>query len=393
MNDELKQVFEIVNATLNHEIYQKKVENIIVYKYARENGFSGMVFVSLMHSMVEPTIYHEFQRDHYQYKQRDILQKMVIEEINQLFNAHKINHLFLKGAFLKTIYPESYMRSMGDIDVLVDENQMHLIHQLLPKFGYLLHSKGPSHDVFVKDKSIDIEIHPDIDTHFDGLSRIQFANIWEKQEHYKDYEYRFYSEYQILYLLSHLVKHLKSSGIGLRQVLDVGLYFKKYELTINQVTLNNLLMESNLLRFFHTVLWLNVQWFGFQYDYKYNKTEMTEELLDEITAFMSISGVHGKGNEFNRALPALTKHALGSKGSKGSKMRYLLTVGFPKLSEMQGTKPYLKKYPILLPYAWVSRWFYLVFRKGNRTKNKLKNMNIDNIIIEKQALLYKKMGL
>ena len=393
MHDQLKQVFGLVKSTLNNEVFNEEIQNPEVYKIARENGFSGMVFKAIQKAKIDPSLYLEFQRDHYQYKERDILQTIAMEELHQIFNDNQIKHIFLKGAFLKTIYPESYMRSMGDIDILVEYDQMKSIHSLLPNKGFLLHSIGPTHDVFVKDRKIDIEIHPAIDSHFDEIVLHQFQDIWHKVELHDQYQYRFTSEYQILYLLSHLVKHLKSSGIGLRQVLDIGLLFHQIEAKIDLEKLLALLEATKLTKFFKTILWLNHEWFDYNYQYQYNEADFDPDFLIEVTQFMSSSGIHGKGNSFNRTLPALTKHSLGKKGVKGSKLRYLFHVGFPKLEDMRGTRKYLIKYPILLPYAWVSRWLYLIFRKGKRTKTKLKNMQVDHLIIEKQALLYKKIGL
>lgn len=69
------------------------------------------------------------------------------EEINQiaeLLNANNINYVFLKGSALliKKYYTDLGERMLGDIDLLVEENQMHTCYQLLIDNGYTGTSQG-----------------------------------------------------------------------------------------------------------------------------------------------------------------------------------------------------------------------------------------------------------
>ena len=393
MRDALLLVFKLVESTLNNTVYDEVIKDPLVYQIARENGFSGMVFKSLVKEKVDLTIYLDFQRDYYQYIERDTLQLQIIEELNQIFNQEHFKHIFLKGSFLKSIYPDSYMRSMGDIDVLVEEGKMTDIHAFLKAHDYQLHSEGSTHDVFVKNSKINIEVHPAIDKHFDERSLGVFKSVWDKVLLIDDYNYQFLPELQLIYLMSHLVKHLKSSGIGLRQVLDIGLYYQRVDKIINHESFNQMLETTQLQRFLSVILWLNQRWFNLVFIQPISNEEFDDNFYQEITEFFSQSGIHGKGKEFNRTLPNLINQSLGKKGSKGSKIRYLFKVAFPKIEDMKGSKKYLNRYPILLPYAWLTRILYLIFRKGKRTKTKLKNMSVSNEIIDKNAQLYKKMGL
>jgi hypothetical protein len=393
MNEDLKQVFGLVKATLRNETYFETINNPLIYKIARENGFSGMVFQSIKKELMEPSLFSGFQRDHYQYKERDVLQTMAIEELHQLFNINQIKHIFLKGSFLKTIYPESYMRSMGDIDIFVDSERMETIHEVLPIHGFAFESSGPTHDTFVNSERIHIEVHPAIDTHFDEKSHAVFKKVWEEAIPIKAYQYSFDHEHQMIYLLSHLIKHLRSSGVGLRQILDIGVFRNDVRAKIDETKLETMLELTGLKRFYQVMIWLNEVWFGYPSDMTF-PTEFNDAFLEEVTTFISASGIHGKAQDFNRALPKLTNTRMKIRNRKMAKISYLLNILFLPYEDMVSMRPYLKKHKWLLPYAWIERFFQLVFKKGRRSLKKIQEVaEVNSTLLDEQASLYRRIGL
>ena len=62
-----------------------------------------------------------------------------IESISKLFNEHKINHVFLKGAALLTldIYGDVAERMVGDIDILISRKDINLANTILQEHKYL----------------------------------------------------------------------------------------------------------------------------------------------------------------------------------------------------------------------------------------------------------------
>jgi len=61
-----------------------------------------------------------------------------VNSIAQLLNKHKIVHVFLKGAALLTLgcFKDNAERMIGDIDILIPENQLDEAYLLLQKNGY-----------------------------------------------------------------------------------------------------------------------------------------------------------------------------------------------------------------------------------------------------------------
>ncbi|MFA7725060.1 MAG: nucleotidyltransferase family protein [Candidatus Izemoplasmatales bacterium] len=395
MNETLSTLFSMVVCALNHQPFSKAITNDqTLYQVARDNGFSGLVFSSLLKANLSAAVYHDFQRDFYQYKAKDVVQNLAIREITQLFANAEIKHMYLKGAFLKTIYPESYMRSMGDIDILIESQTMSEVHHLFAEAGYKLQSVGPTHDLFTKGKDIIVEVHPGIDKHFEANHQAVMNDIWEHTNLISGYEYRLDKEYQVIYLLCHLAKHMKSSGVGLRQILDIGILLNDTKDTVNTNQLSILLSQTKLMRFFETIQWLNEKWFGLQpLQGTIYPEDFTDDFLGEVTTFIAASGTHGKAKGFNTMLPRLSYYTGVNKSVRVGKASAIFHVLFLPYDEMKSGRPYLQKHKWLLPFAWIGRWWKLLFKTTKRSLKKLHELSIDANTVSHQAEIDKKIGL
>src|SRR5690606_18043140 len=117
--------FKLIEAALNIEkiTFESEDENGLL-KLLFENGLIGLVFNSInKNSCKEPKHYQRLKEIFGQYISKDIQQLSLLDSLKKLFNDHKIDHIFLKGAHIKLLYLETYMRGMGDIDLLVRKEQ------------------------------------------------------------------------------------------------------------------------------------------------------------------------------------------------------------------------------------------------------------------------------
>ena len=63
-------------------------------------------------------------------------QQHELDCIRQAFEQNGIDYMLLKGARLKSLYPKSEMRQMGDADILIRVGQYEKIKPLLTALGY-----------------------------------------------------------------------------------------------------------------------------------------------------------------------------------------------------------------------------------------------------------------
>jgi hypothetical protein len=359
---------------------------------ARDNGLSAMLYHAAILSKI--AIPEALKRDYYHYIQRDTLQQMAIHEIKEALNQETISHVFLKGSHLKTLYHPSYVRGMGDIDILIDPLQMQRVHQVFETLKYVNTHNSPNHDTFEKGKDVIVEIHPKLNSEFDERFEGLFGHEWEETVLVSGSTYRFCAEFECSYLIYHLAKHFSNSGIGIRSVLDIGIYYVAYAGTFDNELFLTWLEKGNLTIFASHLFALLVEVFGFppfacqELFPVCHKTD-----LDSMLEWISFSGVHGKAKEFNASVAGMASQTAKTSSTKKGKRLYILKLLFPPRKQLVSTYPFLKNWGILLPLAWGKRAFVLIFRKTKRSIHKLKSLQVNNEEVKEAANLFQRIGL
>ncbi|MBU1145846.1 MAG: nucleotidyltransferase family protein [Firmicutes bacterium] len=387
--------FELIKSSLNLKMYDCRLkDDFKLYQMAKINGLSGTIFHSIDPTLIEHDVFHLFQMDYFEYQARDVRQLKAIQEVDEIFNLSNIEHIFLKGSFLKGIYPDTYMRSMGDIDILVRKDKMNEVHQVLNSSGYFNWANSTNHDCFVKDKDIFLEIHPQLDTDFDDKYDGLFLDIWSNAKCTSKHRFEFKSEFMLAYLMYHNAKHLSSSGIGLRNILDIGLFCMKFQDTMNAEILEKLLRDNHLFKLFQNFIWFNNAYFGFViFSLFLTNFEQDSVFLEKITDFILTSGVHGKGEDHNPFVCGISKSSLKVDSIQKGRKTFILKTLFPSKHLMQGTYHYLKKYPWLLPFSWIQRGCKLLFKKTKSSIKKIKNLRVHKDTLMNTKELYDQLGL
>ncbi|MDO9628266.1 MAG: nucleotidyltransferase family protein, partial [Acholeplasmataceae bacterium] len=334
MKKTFNEIFSAVKCALNQEKYIEPISNEkAFYVMSLENGLSGIIYSAIDKYRVSELFHKRLERNFYDYVSRDIKQVAAIKYLDDLLNEHHIDHVFLKGSRLKTIYPESYMRAMGDIDILVKEDKMKDVHHLFKDKEIICTSRSKQHDVFEMKNKLMIEIHPYLYKDFNLKYKELFSDVWKYTIHMSDSRYEFTHEFEIIYLLYHLAKHLDSGGIGLRSVLDIGIYLSRFEATMDEEIIEEYLRLSDMKKFYQSMVDMNRKCFGLNYQMKLNtEFEMDQDTFVQVTEFIAKSGVHGIGREFNVFQSRLASEEMKNK----SKFKYVVRIFFPSYESMCG---------------------------------------------------------
>ena len=147
-------------------------------------------------------------------------------EILDLLEARQIPCAVLKGTSVAYLYPHPELRTIGDIDILVDEENLDEACRALQADGFAPSYTAEKH-LCLQKGAVWVEMHrmvsvfPESEkgrftkqTMADALHHIQTAEI-------DSVRFPMLSgAYQIIALLAHMEQHLATSGIGLRQVCD-----------------------------------------------------------------------------------------------------------------------------------------------------------------------------
>lgn len=174
--------------------------------------------------------------------------------ILDLLEARQIPCAILKGTSVAYLYPHPELRTIGDIDILVDEENLDEACKALQADGYAPSHTAEKH-LCLQKGAVWVEMHrmvsvfPESEkgrftkqTMTGALRHTQVAEI--SGVHFTMLS----GAYQIIALLAHMEQHLANSGIGLRQVCDWAVTAHALHNCFDSETLT-LLERCGLLRF------------------------------------------------------------------------------------------------------------------------------------------------
>ena len=156
------------------------------------------------------------------------------DKLLKCFATAQIPCVILKGSAASVYYPKPYLRTMGDIDVLVPSEKFIDSLKVLESNGYLFdHGQGYDEQVFDETRELAytkngvfIEIHQRFSSPGVNVDDILEPAI-ERREFCNLNGYRFPmlpTPENGLVLLGHLNQHLKNNVLGLRQIIDWEMY-------------------------------------------------------------------------------------------------------------------------------------------------------------------------
>lgn len=268
------------------------------------------------------------------------------EQICSVLETEKISFIPLKGVVIRKYYPEPWMRTSCDIDILVKEDDLQCaVNSLQIKLNYKCEDKD-RHDVSLFSQSgVHLELHYKLASKMDSW-RYTLESVWNYTEHYTKNRYLLTKEMFYLYHIAHMGGHFQFGGCGVRSFLD--LYLLCQHNSYNQEILSALLNQGGLTVFNDAVCSVSEYWFG---------KGVRTNLVERIENYILYAGMYGDMK--NRVAVA--------KAKKGS-CKILWARIFLPYNKLKFQYPLLQKCPVLYPFYIVKRWFKLV-RKENRKKS------------------------
>lgn len=328
-----------------------------LFKVAKAHDMAHMVqhAIETCGAQVEGEVGELFKKEKESAILRYEMIKADLAEICHCLDREGINYVPLKGAFLRQLYPEPWMRTSCDIDVLVKESDLERATKALVKnCAYTTDYKKTYHDISLFSPfGMHLELHHNIKEDTEKYDKM-LTRVWEfsQKEGENTSKYLLTPEYLMLHLICHMAYHFAGGGCGVRSVLDVWLLNKS---GVDEGLLLPLLNEAGLLRFYRSVLQLGEYWFGAQ-------TEADTVLL-EMEKFILLGGVYG-----TRKQGAAVKQV-----AKGGKVKYFWSRVFMPYKYLVILYPVLQKHKILTPFCQIRRWFGAIFKR-KRIAHEIKNV-------------------
>lgn len=301
-----------------------------------------------------------------------------IEALFSAFEKNGIDYMPLKGTLLKTMYPKSEMRTMGDADILIRLEQYEKIKPIMVSLGYteVLES---NHEFVWRNQTTMIELHKRLIPSYNKDYYAYFGDGWRLGHPVSEGSTRYVmtAEDELIYLFTHFAKHYRDAGIGIKHLTDFWV-FHQHHTFLDKAYLAAELKKLQLWDFYQNTMRTLAVWFD---------GEVSDEITDFMTQSIFNSGVYGTYEAHILSSALKTTKTTGA--AKKTRLQKIWSLIFMPYKKMCDRYPILVKIPILLPIMWVIRWFeVLLFRRSHlkKQKNDLKIMSVDRIEGYQQAL-------
>lgn len=341
-------IIDLTAAVINDTAPAEKPDDVdweTVIKIAESHSVLNIV------SYAAEKLINKPDEKHMRFLREYCMQKIVVEAeqeieamdaMDKLEQMH-IKHMPLKGIVIKQLYPSPDMRTMGDIDILIEHDKCDDVIKAFCSDGFIFCDEGDLHSN-VRRGNAYIEFHKAmIDEDHARLSSY-FGSGFERAVKEDGYEYRYAlsREDMYIFLIAHIAKHYRYGGTGIRTLLDLYVYRKVYtDLDSEYIAAET--EKTGLGVFRQKMEALADEWYSGGFDGSFNN----------IAEYIISGGVYGtKDTRFQNSFifENITENSV-----RDSKSKYIRDILFPSFDVLAIRYPDLKKHRWLFPWYWFKR--------------------------------------
>lgn len=280
-----------------------------------------------------------------------------------MFTAAHIPYLIFKGTEISYYYPNSELRQIGDIDILVHEEDKERAAETLCRMGFSTDAEQHASDhewIFFK-YDLEAELHNRLlySADFNEEKHTAFTDrVWEYATTEDGTIYHLEPEFHFVFLILHLRKHFLWAGVGIRQFMDLAVMMKNADL--DWVKVEAYLSEIGILQFAKTCFALIYRWFDISSPI--TAALITDDFYLSATETILSDGVFGWMNK-----ESLINNEIMNATRKHGRIMTAMAVIFPPFEQMREKYPQMGRWFILLPLMWVRRMVESVIYKRVRS--------------------------
>ena len=364
-----KAIFALIRSAIKGTAISEEEKNLIVannlselFKIARAHDMAHLLATALQEN---DFLSGDTEEKTYLIQTRNIavgrraLQQYALEQVSALLEEEKIPYLPLKGSVICNVYPEPWMRTSCDIDILVHKEDVDKVVEKLQEKHYRFEGDH-YHDVSLfSEEGVHLELHYELIEERDSLEcHAILRDIWSQvlPAEGRNYEKRMPQELFLFYHIAHMAKHFVYGGCGIRPFLD--LWIMKSKMPFDAQKLEKLLCEGGLQTFYEYAVRLIECWF---------EGKEADDTVRGMETYVLRGGVYGTTEN---------KIAVNREHPRG-KVGHLLSSIFIPYENLWRIYPKLKGKKWLTPVYQVRRWFRILFKgMSNSTRKSLKTYDI-----------------
>lgn len=303
--------------------------------------------------------------------QRGIYQMMANQELKHVLQEAQrrgITLIVFKGAALAGLYPEPTMRFSADSDLLVASHQRSAAEDMLTGLGYTYNPEAskqyvPVYRIDAGSRRLSIELHERLWEDYTGKQvDLLSALRLDAPEHLLHMETCGISittlgyEEHLVFQIFHIAKHFSLEGLRLSYLADIVLYINTYFPYIDFQRFRTIMKKLKYDVFCDFLFKLGVTYLEMNplaLSDEYQDLPLNECLLDDL--FMAGQTEEGPGQAW-ASTELIASYFTRSAAAAPTRKRQKLQIFFPAPGDLKDKFSYAKKYPVLLPLAWIHRF-------------------------------------
>lgn len=313
---------------------------VALFKLAVPQGLAAMVGQKLADEglLEDDNVGRHFRESSMRAFARHGKQQYEFARICSCLDQLQIAYIPLKGAVTREYYPQGWLRTSTDIDILVRERDLEAaVRGIINQLGYTQPGDREYHDVALySPNGVLLELHFSLrenQPRWDAL----LDKVWEHAAPRGDGTCRWDMdrEFFVYHNVAHCAYHLTASGCGARSILD--LWLLKNKMGYREQEVKALCRDCGLERFYEQIMALAQAWFA-----DGPETPFLEALGDYVL------GAGFGGSKENMVAAGILK--------KRGKLRYFWSRVFLPGETLRASYPILEKHRVLTPVFQVRRW-------------------------------------
>lgn len=257
------------------------------------------------------------------------------ERIKECLKLANIPFIFLKGSVIRQYYPEPWLRTSCDIDILIPINKLLKASKVIAKnLGYRIDDKEAYDVSLFAENGVHLELHTLMEG--DSVEKKLLSKAWATAYSKSDSECFMSNDLFYVYHIAHMAKHFKNGGCGIRPFIDLKVIQKNF--SYDRATVDDLLIEWGLKKFESAALSLADCW---------EKGQKTK--LHSMENYILYGGVYGVMEQY-----------VAAKQKTASKSQYIKRRIFMPYEELKKRYKVLDRHKWLTPLFEVIRWTSLL---------------------------------
>ena len=278
-----------------------------------------------------------------------------------------IDHLLVKGAVLRFLYPNPELRTSGDTDVVVRPADYEAAISALKKADFKI--DFVRHNVTQARYGGEIfDIHTELES-INVQSKIYYSTPFDDISENTGHTYKLKPIYHLLYVITHIAYHLKNGGAGIRMIMDIDAILRYYP-DLDMQKFAALCDNIKISRTAQALTALSKKWFKTPVAVDFTFEDRQEQdFYKDLSDIIIDGGVFGFKNGGVGMVNLERSMKDGGRADFKTSLRAFFKWIFPSAAYLKKFYYYAYKHPVLLPVAWFHRLFKALFGHFSVAKN------------------------